>query len=343
MHALVTGGGGFLGRRIVELLREQGHAVRFLARGSYPEVEQTGATGLQVDLQDRDAVFQAVEGVDIIFHVAARAGFYGPLADYWGPNVDGTRHLLDAMEDHGVTRMVFTSTPSVIGYAHNVEGGGNDIPYATRHLSPYPESKAAAEALVLGANRPGLATVALRPHLIYGPRDTNLLPRVFDRARSGRLRIIGDGTAVVDTTYIDNAAWAHLDAARALTGSQAACAGNAYVISDDHPVQLWEWINTLLAELEIPQITKSVPTGVARAAAAAAEAVWSTLHLKGEPPLTPFVVDGFAKSHWFSMAPAKRDLNYVVRVSPADALARTVAWFRAQHAPDDDVTAGPSL
>lgn len=331
MHALVTGGGGFLGRRIVELLRDQGHSVRFLARGSYPQVEATGATGLQVDLQDRQAVSQAVEGVDIVFHVAARAGFYGPLADYWGPNVDGTRHILDAMEDHGVTRLIYTSTPSVIGYEHDVIDGNNDIPYATKHLSPYPESKAAAEQLVLEANRPGLATVSLRPHLIYGPRDTNLMPRVFDRARSGRLRIIGDGSAEVDTTYIDNAAWAHLDAARALTGSTAPCAGKAYFISDDHPVLLWDWVNTLLTELEIPLITRKVPYGVARPLAAVAETAWRLLGLKGEPPLTPFVVDGFAKSHWFDMTPAKRDFGYYIRVPADDAVKRTVEWFTQQE------------
>jgi nucleoside-diphosphate-sugar epimerase len=332
MHALVTGGGGFLGRRIVELLRDQGHSVRFLARGAYPEVEATGATGLQVDLQDKEAVSQAVEGVDIVFHVAARAGFFGPLSDYWGPNVDGTRHILDAMEDHGVTRLVYTSTPSVIGYEHDVEDGGNDLPYAGKHLSPYPESKAAAEQLVLESNRPGLATVSLRPHLIYGPRDTNLMPRVFDRARRGRLRIIGDGTAMVDTTYIDNAAWAHLDAARALTGSTAPCAGNAYFISDDQPVVLWDWVNTLLTELEIPLVNRKIPYSVARPLAGVLEGAWRMLGLKGEPPLTPFVVDGFARSHWFNMAPAKRDFGYYIRVSPEDALKRTVGWFQKADA-----------
>lgn len=331
MNALVTGGGGFLGRRLVELLRQQGHTVRFLARGNYPEVEKTGAAGLQVDLADRDAVFAAVKGVDTVFHVAARAGFYGKLETYWAPNVDGTRHLLDAMEEHGVQRMIYTSTPSVVGYDHDIEGGGMDLPYAERHRSPYPESKAAAESMVLQANRAGLATVSLRPHLIYGPRDTNLLPRVFERAGKGRLPIIGDGKAVVDVTYIDNAAWAHLDAARALTGHTAACAGKPYFISDDNPVVLWDWVNELLAALEIPPVTRKLPYGAVRTLAGVAETAWSTLRLSGEPPLTPFVVDGFARSHWFDMAPAKRDLGYTPRVSPERALQETVQWFAASQ------------
>jgi nucleoside-diphosphate-sugar epimerase len=328
MRALVTGGGGFLGRRIVELLRERGDDVVFLARGRYPEVEGTGARGLQVDLVDKEGVKRAVEGVDVVFHVAAKAGFWGPLSDYWGPNVDGTRNLIDAMEDQGVGRIVYTSTPSVVGYDHDVENGGMDLPYATVHRSPYPESKAAAERLVREANRPGLATVALRPHLIYGERDTNLIPRLVDRAKKGRLRRIGSGSPKVDLTYVDNAAWAHLDAADALARGQGG--GNAYFISDDHPVELWSWINDLLTELEIPSVHRGVPYGVARAAAAVVATAWSSFKMAGEPPLTPFLVDGLARSHWYDMAPAKRDLGYRIRVPPDEGVRRAVAALRAR-------------
>lgn len=337
MKALVTGGGGFLGRRIVELLLERGDAVTFLARGSYPDVEAAGARGLQVDLADREAVRKAVAGQDVVFHVAAKAGFWGPLEEYWAVNVEGTRHLLDAMEEHGVRKLVYTSTPSVVGYAHDVQCGGQDLPYAERHLSPYPESKAAAESMVLAANSRHLATVALRPHLIFGERDPNLFPRVIDRARTGKLPMIGDGKAKVDFTYVDNAAWAHLDAEKALVDHEAKCAGKAYFISNDQPVLLWEFVNRLLEGLDIPPIRRRVPFGVARTLAGALAFTWRTLGLKGEPRLTPFVVDGFARHHWYDIEPAKEDLGYTVRVPQDEALARTIAWFKAQDEGEPEV------
>lgn len=332
MKALVTGGGGFLGRRIVELLLDQGHEVSFLARGAYPEVEALGARGLQVDLADRDALYGAVEGQQVVFHVAAKSGFYGDLSEFWRVNVEGTRHLLDAMEEHGADRMIYTSTPSVVGYARDVQCGGPELRYAERHLSPYPESKAAAEAMVLAANSHHVATVALRPHLIYGPRDTNLFPRVLDRARAGRLPIIGDGKAKVDFTYVDNAAWAHLDALEALTGPDAPCAGKAYFISDDHPVLLWEFVNRFLEGCGAPPVRRHVPYGLVRAAAGALTWGWKTFKVDGEPPLTPFLVDGFARDHWYDMEPAKEQLGYRVRVPQDEALERTIAWFREHDA-----------
>lgn len=340
MKALVTGGGGFLGRRIVELLLERGDEVTFLARGSYPEVEAQGAKGLSVDLADREAVRRAVAGHDVVFHVAAKAGFWGPIEGYWAVNVEGTRHLLDAMEEHGVRKLIYTSTPSVVGYATDVQCGGQDLPYARQHLSPYPESKAAAEAMVLAANSRHLATVALRPHLIFGERDANLFPRVIERARTGKLPMIGDGKAKVDFTYVDNAAWAHLDAEQALVDYEAKCAGKAYFISNGQPTLLWEFVNRLLEGLDIPPITRKVPYGLARTLAGALAFTWKTLGLKGEPRLTPFVVDGFARHHWYDLEPAREDLRYTVRVPQDEALARTIAWFRAQEAGEPEVPAG---
>lgn len=332
MKVLVTGGGGFLGRRIVELLLDRGDEVTILARGHYPEVEALGASALQVDLADRDAVFGALAGgFDAVIHVAVKAGFWGDLAEYWAVNVEGTRHLMDAMEEHGVGRLVYTSTPSVVGYDTDIQCGGPDLPYAERHLSPYPESKAAAEAMILAANGPPLATVALRPHLIYGPRDTNLFPRVIERAAAGRLPMIGDGKAKVDFTYVDNAAWAHLDALDALTSHEAPCAGKAYFISDDHPVLLYEFVNRFLEGVGVPPITRRVPFGLARGLAGLMAFTWRTLSLSGEPRLTPFLVDGFARHHWYDMEPAKEQLGYTVRVPADEALARTIAWFREER------------
>jgi nucleoside-diphosphate-sugar epimerase len=293
-------------------------------------VEATGARGLQVDLAERSKVREAVQGCDVVFHVAAKAGYWGPIDEYRRTNVDGTRYLLDAAETAGVRRFVYTSTPSVVGYDHDVENGGPDLPYPARHQSPYPETKAEAERMVLAANSRHLATVALRPHLVFGPRDNNLLPRVVERARKNQLLGVGDGKNEVDFTYVDNAAWAHLDAAAALVDHTAPCAGKVYFVSNDEPVVLWEWVNALLAKLDLPPVKRFVPLGVARALGGAMAAAWSTLPLSGEPRLTPFVANGFARSHWYDMGPAKRDLGYRVRVNMAEGTDRTVAWFRAR-------------
>ncbi len=326
MRALVTGGGGFLGRRVVELLLAEGHAVRFLARQRYPEVEALGAEGLSVDLRETGALARALEGVDVVFHVAGKAGFWGDPAEYLAINRDGTRNLLEAVRAAGVPRLLYTSTPSVIGYSTDAEGIA-EAPYASEHLSPYPSSKAAAEQLVLAANGPGLATVALRPHLIFGPGDPHLLPRVVARAREGRMMIVGDGKNRVDLTYIDNAAWAHLDAERRLTGPDAPCAGRAYFISNGEPVVLWEWLNALLPRVGAPAITRRVSYATAARLGAAMEWAWRSFGLSGEPRMTRFLASALARSHWYDMGPAERDLGYRPRVGMAEATERTAAWF----------------
>ena len=331
MKALVTGGGGFLGRRIVELLRERGDEVTFLARGSYPEVEETGATGLQVDLRDADALAAAVEGQDVVFHVASKTGFWGKLEDYWSVNVEGTENLIAAMKQAGVEKLVYTSTPSVCGYDRDVENGAQDLPYADQHLSPYPESKAAAEAIVLAANGPELATVSLRPHLIFGPRDNHTIPRVIDRASQGKLMIVGEGTNKIDFTYVDNAAWAHLDAEQALTDHTASCAGKAYFISNDDPQVLWDWLNDLLQRIDVPPVTRKMGFGTVRRLAGAMAWTYRTFGLKGEPRLTPFVVDGLARAHWYDMEPAKRDLGYTVRVDMETGTAKTAEYLASRR------------
>lgn len=331
---LVTGGGGFLGRRLIELTlaASPGRDVRFLARGRYPEVEALGARGSSVDLTDpaaEAALREVVRGCDTVHHVASKAGVWGPYDEYARINVAGTERLLAACVAEGVRRFVYTSTPSVIGYGHDAEGI-ESAPYPATFETPYGETKAKAEQLVLAHNgRGGLATVALRPHLIFGPRDPHLLPRVLDRARAGSLVIVGDGKNRVDLTYVDNAAYAHLDAERALTGPDAACAGRAYFISNDEPVVLWEWLGGVLAELSIPPLKRRVPMGLTAAGGSVAEWVWRAFGLAGEPRMTRFLALALARSHWYSMAPAKRDLGYTVRVPMSAATAATVASLRS--------------
>lgn len=331
MIAVVTGGSGFLGARIVALLRARGDTVRVLTRQPHPALAAKGAAYLSVDVRDTAAVRSAIAGSDVVYHVAGKTGHWGARAAFQSVNVDGTRSVLAAAAYAGIPRLVYTSTPSVVGYATEVENGGPDLPHAAVHESAYAESKATAERLVLAANCPGLATIALRPHLVIGPGDRQMLPRVVRRAAQGRLRIVGDGRNRVDLTYIDNAAWAHLDAADALDGPQAAAAGKAYFISNGEPVALWPWLNQLLETLGLPPAGQPVPLGTARLAAAAGEWLWRSLALDGEPPITRFLASALARSHWYDMRPAARDIGYRIRIPMAEATRRTAQWLLAER------------
>ena len=326
MRALVTGGGGFLGRTIVEQLRAAGDDVRILARGRYPEVEAIGVECISGDLADPHTAKRAVDGVDVVFHVAAKTGVWGRRADFVHSNITATEVLLAAMRASGTTRLVYTSSPSVIFDGHDhVNATADELPYPKSYLAHYPETRAAAEQLVLAANGPDFATVALRPHLIWGARDPWLLPRVIARHRAGRLRIVGDGSNQVSLSYVENAAAGHLQAARALS-PQAACAGRAFFINDPDPVALWPWINAVFREIGLPPLTRTVPYGVARALGALAEGIWTVLGRQDDPPMTRFVAAQLATSHTYSIQPAIDAFGYAPPVTAEEGLRR---MFRA--------------
>lgn len=334
-RVLVTGGGGFLGAEIVRQCLEQGDAVRVLGRNRYLEVEALGAEGHTGDIADQAAVRRACHGVDVVYHTAALAGVWGDPADYVRTNVDGTNAVIAACRAEGVGRLVYTSTPSVVASPDRTshEGADESLPYPTRFLADYPRTKVPAERAVLAANAADLRTVALRPHLIFGPGDPHLVPRIIRRARAGRLRIVGDGAVKVDITYVDNAARAHLQAARALDAANSPAAGRAYFLSQGEPVVLWTWINDLLRTLGLPPVTKHISLGAAYRAGAALELTWRALRLKGEPPMTRFVATMLGTSHWFDISAARRDLGYDPETIPtAVAMAKVHAYYRAQLA-----------
>ncbi len=328
MKALVTGGNGFLGQRIVELLTDSGHEVVTFARSEAPTSIANRGTHIRGDLRDANALPQALKNVDVVFHVASKTGYWGAREEYVSINVDGARNLLQAARDAGVGRFIYTSTPSVIGYERDAEGIA-EAPYPERWESLYGETKAKAEQLVLAANSQTLRTVALRPHLVFGPRDNHLLPRVVARARSGRLVQVGDGLNRVDMTDVDNAAWAHLDAANALASAPNACAGRAYFISNGEPVLLWPWTQQLLDRLGAPRVTRTLTLSTALAIGGAMEKAWTWLPLPGEPPMTRFLASALARHHWYDLGPAQRDLGYHVRVSMEAGLDRVVHWMRS--------------
>ncbi len=324
----MTGGTGFLGKRIVERLLGQGRTVTVLARREAPDLVSKGATFIRADLGDPSAVMAACAGAQTVFHTAAKVGVWGKRADFERVNVLGTRAVIEGCRAHGVRRLVYTSTPSVVYNGRDLSGANESLPLTRDCPSPYPLTKAVAEAEVLAANSSGLATVALRPHLIWGVGDPHLVPRVLERARAGRLRIVGDGRNRVDMVHVENAVDAHLAAEAALASATQRAHGKAYFITDGQPVVLWDWINALLASVGEPPVTRKLSLRTASAIGAVLEAAWSVLHLSGEPPMTRFVAAELAKDHWFDISAARLDLGYRPRVDTARALSDLVASLK---------------
>ena len=331
MKILVTGGGGFLGQALCKGLAGRGHEVSSFNRGHYPALDAFGVQQLQGDVADRDTVLAACTGMDAVFHCAAKAGAWGSYDSYHRANVAGTQHVIEACRTHGVGRLVHTSSPSVTHRAsHPVEGGtAATVPYGAGFKAPYAMTKMLAEQAVLAANDATLATIALRPRLIWGPGDNQILPRLVQRANAGRLRLVGSGDNLVDSTYIDNAALAHFDAFDALAPG-AGCAGRAYFISNGEPLPMRELLNRLLRAAGAAEVAKALPFPVAYAIGAACEAAWTLLPLRGEPPLTRFLAEQLSTTHWYDMAPATRDFGYVPRVSIVEGLERVAAAWRGR-------------
>ena len=329
MKALVTGGGGFLGGAIVRRLLQEGYAVRSFSRGSYPQLQSLGVEVLQGDLADAQGVQEACRLCQVVFHVAAKAGLWGKDDAYYQTNVTGTENVIAACRTLGISRLVYTSTPSVVFDGHDLEGVDESVPYAEHYKAAYPATKATAERMILAANDEQLATVALRPHLIWGPGDTHLVPGIIARGRAGRLRTIGKSRNLVDFTYVENAALAHLLAGDRLSPGSP-IAGRAFFISQGEPVPLWDFINRILEAANLPTVTRSISPGFAHVAGWLCEVLYRTLRLRGEPPMTRFLAEELATSHWFNITAARQELGYQPRVSVEEGLRRLKAWLEAE-------------
>lgn len=326
-NTLVTGGGGFLGRHIVNLLLERGDTVSVLNRSSYPDLEKRGVTCFTGDLRNFEDVSKAIDGKDIVFHVAAKAGVWGPEEDYFGINVTGTENVLKACKEKRVSKLVYTSSPSVAFGTEAIENGDESLPYPIEYLTAYPKTKAIAERKVLEANDSTLMTCALRPHLIWGPGDNHLIPRIIEAAKSGKLMIVGDLQNLVDVTYVENGALAHIQAADKLVEGSPVC-GQAYFIGDAKPVNLWEWVNELLKKNGIQELTKSISYNKAKRIGAVLEFVYKVFKLKGEPRMTRFVAAQLAKSHYFSHQKAFDHFGFDPKISNDEGLKRTLEWLK---------------
>lgn len=325
---IVTGGGGFLGHAVVMKLRDRGVRVRSFSRHFYPALDIDGVEQFIGDIGDLKAVSAACKDIDTVFHVAAKTGVWGRYSAYHETNVVGTRNVIAACKAGGTATLVYTSSPSVVFNGLDMEGADESVPYPTHYRSPYPQTKALAEQDVVRASTEGLRTIILRPHLIWGPGDKHLVPRIIERAH--RLRQIGDGRNLVDTVYIDNAAEAHLLAARALKSNQE-LSGRIYFISQGEPIPLWDMVNAILKAGGHKPVRKSISLKKAMVIGTVLECVHRVLGLKGEPQMTRFVAEELATAHWFDISAASKDLGYRPVVSTAVGLQRLKEWLENEH------------
>jgi nucleoside-diphosphate-sugar epimerase len=328
MKVLVTGGSGFLGSAVCRLLKARGDEVVSLARSQSGALSAAGIQQVQGDVSSLDTMLAASAGCDAIVHTAAMAGLWGSLDDFSRTNIGGTMAVLGACELNDIRKLVYTSTPSVVHAGGDIEGGDESLPYASHPHSHYASTKAVAEQRVLAANGAKLATVALRPHLIWGPGDRHLLPRLLARARAGKLRFVGPPKKI-DTIHIDNAAQVHVDALDRVAPG-AACAGRAYFISQDEPIALEDMANRLLRACGQPPVTQRVSPLVAKLAGRFFETLYRVTGREDEPPMTVFLAEQLSTAHWFNIGAAKRDLGYLPKTSILEGMLRLQEWWQRE-------------
>ncbi len=329
MRVLVTGGSSLLARRTADALLARGDDVVMLQRGE----SAVDAAQVRGDVRDADLVRRAVDGCDAVIHAAAKVGIVGSWDDFRSINVDGTANVIAAARELGLSRMVHVSTPSVAHAGHSLVGALADPPVTGRSDAHYAESKAMAERLALGAASDAFPVVAIRPHLVWGPGDTQLVGRIVGRAKAGRLALVGGGAALIDTTYIDNAASALVAALDAAVPG-AACVGKAYVIANGEPRPIRELIEGILSAAGVDARPKVVPLRVALGAGSVVEKLWARAKPDEEPPLTRFLAEQLGTAHWFDPRPARTDLGWRPKVTIDQGLAELAHWFATtDHTP----------
>lgn len=324
-RVFVTGAGGFLGSALCRTLRAAGINVTGFARSDYPDLRAIGVTLIQGDIADLNVLSDAMLGCDLVFHVASKAGVWGSKEAYFKPNVTGTENVIRSCQALNIDRLVYTSTPSVTFCGLDENGIDESQPYAAQFLNFYSLSKAIAEKNVLDANCAALKTVALRPHLIWGPGDPHLVPRVLQRAEAGKLKLVGKTDKLVDTLYIDNAVYVHLLAALKLSQSLPVCAGKAYFVSNGQPILMADMLNKIIACKGLPPVTKRLPAALAYSVGTLLEWLYLGLRKEEEPIMTRFVARQLSTSHYFNISAAKRDLDYQPLVTIEQGMVRLKA------------------
>lgn len=319
-RVLVTGASGMLGRGVAARLVADGHDVRTLQRSPSHVV---GAQDVAGSVTDPDVVRAAVRDRDAVVHLAAKVTIVGPFEEFEAVNVGGTRVLLDEARAAGVRRFVHVSSPSVAHLGSSIVGAGAGPADPEHARGSYARSKAAGELVALAAHDPdGLSVIAVRPHVVWGPGDTQLVGRIVDRARAGRLPVLGDGAALIDTTYVDNA----VDALVAALHADAAVYGEPYVVTNGEPRPVVELLAGICAASGVPVPRRHVPAALARGAGSLVDVAWRTFPLRGEPPLTRFVAEQLSTAHWFDQRRTREALGWIPRVGLDEGLARLAAW-----------------
>jgi nucleoside-diphosphate-sugar epimerase len=320
MRVLVTGGGGFLGSSVCRQLAKLGHQVTAFQRSPANHLDQHGVRSLSGDICDADAINAAAHGCQAIIHTAGKAGVWGDPSDFHRINVEGTANVLAACRENDIPLLVHTSSPSIVHSGGDISGADESLPIADNITAPYPASKATAERMVVAANSDSLKTVALRPHLIWGPGDPHILPRLASRVRGGKLALPGP-EKIIDTIFVENAALAHIKAMEELLATHK-CAGKAYFVTNNEPMPQGEIITKLLDAIGIQVRIQAIPVGLAMAAGAICEAGWRAFRLKSEPPVTRFAIEQLATAHWFDTRAAERDFSYLPTISIKQGLQR---------------------
>lgn len=315
MRALVTGASGFLGRAVVGALLEAGHTVRTLQRRA------SGVDGVddrRGSVTDPDAVASALSGIDGVVHLAAKVSLAGNPDDFHAVNVEGTRTLLDAAAAAGVTRVVHVSSPSVAHAGHALAGVGAEPADPAAARGEYARTKAEAELLALSRADARTALVAIRPHLVWGPGDTQLIARVVARARRGTLPLLDGGTALIDSTFVDNAASGIVAALDRVDD----VSGRAYVLTNGEPRPVGDLLAGICRASGVTPPRFSVPAGLAKAAGSLIERVWAVRPGQDEPPMTRFLAEQLSTAHWFDQTEIRRDLRWTPAVSIDEGLRR---------------------
>lgn len=321
MRVLVTGGSSLLGRTVAERLEQRGDDVVTIQRGeaSGPWQQVRG------DIRDADAVRRAATGADAVVHLAARVSVTGSWQDFESVNVHGSQNVLDAARNAGVSRVVHVSSPSVAHLGAPLIAAAADPADPDRAHGHYARSKAIAERLALDAASNSCAVVAIRPHLVWGPDDTQLVGRIVERAASGRLVLIDGGTALIDTTYIDNAA----DALVAALDRAEDLSGEAFVVTNGEPRTVAELLARICRAAGVPEPSRSVPHALASSAGGLVEGTWSLTRREGEPPMTRFLAEQLSTAHWFDQTITQQRLAWRPMVSLAEGYERLAASYAA--------------
>ncbi|MCR5183411.1 MAG: NAD-dependent epimerase/dehydratase family protein [Opitutales bacterium] len=327
---VITGGSGFLGRTLAFAAIKRGWQVVAIARHSDPALIAEGVKFVLVDIANPDSaplLAAAFSGADIIFHTAAKSDYWGHWKEYRATNIYGTENVIAAAQAAGVPHLVYTSSPSVVYTGEDIINGNESLPYSkVWKESYYAFTKAKAEQAVLAANGKDLKTVALRPHLIWGPGDTHLLPTIVKRTSEGRLRMVGEGHNIVSLTHVANVVHAHMQVADALDSGNGKICGKAYFITDQEGVNLWQWINRILKGLGIPELKRENAQSLRGACCAArlVEIFWHIFSIDCPPPITRFVAKHLARTHTFSTVAAERDFGYYSIIDSEAELAALI-------------------